>query len=51
MEDQFNAPKSSGFSSLAAPGMEDGYGKVDEEEDFGGLMVHFHIDPFASSGQ
>jgi hypothetical protein len=51
VEDQSNAPQSSGFSSFAAPGMEDGYGKVDEEEDFGGLMVRFHINPLASSGQ
>lgn len=51
MEDQSNATQSSGFSSLPAPGMEDSYGKVDDEEDFGGLMVCFHIDPLASSGQ
>lgn len=45
MEDQSNAPQSSGFSSFATLGMEAGAGQVDEEEDFGGLMVRFHIDP------
>ena len=44
-EDQSNAPQSSDFSSFAALGMEGGPGQVDEEEDFGGLMVRFHIDP------
>lgn len=51
MDDQSDAPRSSGFSSFAALGMEVGSGQVDEEEDFGGLMVRFHIDPLASSGQ
>jgi hypothetical protein len=45
VEDQSSAPQSSGFSSFAALGMEAGSGQVDEEEDFGGLMVRFHIDP------
>jgi hypothetical protein len=30
--------------------MEDGPGQVDAEEDFGGLMVCFHIDLLALSG-
>ncbi len=30
--------------------MEDGSGKVDEEEDFGGLMVRFHIDSLTLNG-
>lgn len=51
MEDQSNAPQSSGFSSFAALGVEDGSMQVEEEEDFGGLMVRFHIDPLASSGR
>lgn len=51
MEDQSNAPQSSAFSSFAALGMEVGSGQVDEEEDFGGLMVRFHIDPIGSSRQ
>ncbi len=50
MENQSSAPQSSGISSFAALGMEDGSGQVDEEEDFGGLMVRFHIDPLVSSG-
>jgi hypothetical protein len=45
VEEQSNAPQSSGFSSFAALGMEAGPGQVDEDEDFGGLMVHFHIHP------
>jgi hypothetical protein len=51
VEDQSSAPQSSGFSSFAALGMEGGSGQVDEEEDFGGLMVRFHIDSLASSAQ
>jgi hypothetical protein len=50
VEDQSDAPRSSGFSSFAALGMEVSSGQVDEE-DFGGLMVRFHIDPLASSRQ
>ena len=50
MEDQSNAPPSSGFSSFAVLGMEDGSAQLDEEEDFGGLMVRFRTDLLASSG-
>jgi hypothetical protein len=50
VENQSSALGSSGFSSFAALGMEDGSGQVDEEEDFGGLMVRFRIDPLVSSG-
>lgn len=45
VEYQPSAPQTSAFSSFAALDMGDGSGQVDEEEDFGGLMVHFHTDP------
>lgn len=40
----------SAFSSFATLGTGDGPEQIDEEEDFGGLMVCFHIDPLALGG-
>jgi hypothetical protein len=47
-EPQPSASQPSAFSSFAALGVGDGPGQVDEEEDFGGLMVRFHFDRLAS---
>jgi len=51
-EHQPNALRSSAFPSLPTLGMgdSDGLEQVDEEEDFGGLMVCSHTDPLTLSG-
>jgi hypothetical protein len=48
-EHQPDASRHSAFSSFATLGMGDGPEQVDAEEDFGGLMVCFHIDLLALS--
>lgn len=42
-EHQHRAPMSGAFSSFATLGTEDAPEQVDEDEDFGGLMVRFSL--------